>query len=751
MVRLSFYPVADSYLWVIVAAAAMLALLAVLPRRTGMTRQRQITLVAIRAFVIVLVVLAMLRPTLVYTKTDLQRATLLVLADQSRSMGVRDSAGGRSRWEMLRRTLNDARSTLAAIDETFELKALTFDAEPHPVAVTAGTVELPEEPTGQQTAIGSVLEDVLRDEAGKRLLGVVLLSDGAQRAYPPRDVLPQNAAARLKHLGCPLYAFRFGQSRGLGQAQDVAVRDLLANSSVFVKNELNVSAEIRIEGYVNRDVTVRLLMENPGGEMEVVGQKRIRATADGQLIPVEFQHSPQMPGEYKLTLDAIEQPGELVTTNNRISTFVNVLKGGLNVLYLEGALRPETTFLLRSLDASPDINVDFVRIDPRGGDDRPGDLPDRFQPGKYEVYLVGDLDSSLFSRKELEDLAEAVRRGAGLIMIGGLHNFGPGGYAETPLADVLPIRMDRLERQQPDGPIAEDLQIPGPLQMVPTQIGRRHFSLLLAASDAENTKLWSQLPPLEGANRFRGVKPGALVLAATRQDQSLLVSHYFGDGRVIAFAGDSTWRWWLRGFETTHKRFWRQTILWLARKDEGLEGNVWVKLDPRRFSRGQRIEFTVGAESPEGEPVKDAAFRAELVPPTGEPQPIDLIRGQEQTAGIVLAPQQSGDYAIRVQASLGDQPLGATRARFQVFEEDLELDNAAADATVLEGLAAMTGGRSLAPEELPDLLLRMMDARESLEVKTEAKRSLWDTWPFFLTLVGVLGTEWYLRKRWGMV
>ena len=28
-------------------------------------------------------------------------------------------------------------------------------------------------------------------------------------------------------------------------------------------------------------------------------------------------------------------------------------------------------------------------------------------------------------------------------MLGGFHSFGPGGYAETPLANVLPVEMER--------------------------------------------------------------------------------------------------------------------------------------------------------------------------------------------------------------------------------------------------------------------------------------------------------------------
>ena len=58
------------------------------------------------------------------------------------------------------------------------------------------------------------------------------------------------------------------------------------------------------------------------------------------------------------------------------------------------------------------------------------------------------------------------------------------------------------------------------------------------------------------------------MLAESDQKQPLLISQMSGDGRVLAFAGDSTWHWWMRGFDAAHKRFWRQIILWLAKKDE---------------------------------------------------------------------------------------------------------------------------------------------------------------------------------------
>ncbi|MGA2030792.1 MAG: hypothetical protein ABSG68_00920 [Thermoguttaceae bacterium] len=752
MFRLFFYPVAESYPLVVVLALLLTGLLALGPRR-GTALRRRIALALLRAGVIALAVLALLRPTLVYTETRKEKATLVVLADQTRSMSVRDALGGKSRWDALRNALSEAAPALGELSRDFELKAYTFDAETHPVESEGGKIKLPSTPEGTETAIGAALEDVLREQAGKRLLGVILLSDGAQRALAPRDLPPQIAAARLKHQGDPLFTVGFGQSRGLGEAQDVALKELVANPTVFVKNELSVTGQVRIDGYVNREIPVRLLFEKAPGKMEVVAQQNVKSTADGQLLPVKFTYVPETTGEFKLTLEAVPQPGELVVTNNQLSTFVRVLKGGLSVLYVEGAVRVEQKFLRRALDASRDIKVDFVRLDPRQPEIRPSDMAQRFKPGKYEVYILGDVDSTAFEESELKDLAAAVDKGAGLIMLGGFHSFGPGGYGGTPLADVLPVAMDRFERQKLDEPVRGDLHLAGPLAMQPTTLGLRHFALTLAGDAAGNAALWAKLPPLEGANQFLKLSRGAVPLATAdgNDNKPLLVSHSFGNGRVMAFAGDSTWHWQLQGFESAHKRFWRQIVLWLARKDAAMEGSVWIKLEKRCFAPTEAVEFSVGAQSANGEAVKDAEFKVEVLPPAGRRSGVPVLRQDEQSSGTFREAREKGDYLIEVTATRHGQSLGTARARFLVSPQDLELDNASADAETMESLATMTGGRTVAPEQLSELIRQLAAQTQNFEVQQETKKTFWDKWPFFLLLVCLLSTEWYFRKRWGLV
>ena len=756
MLRCYLHPVGDDKALVVgLTVLVLLGLLAWVRVPAKASRGKRRVLIGLRLASLVMLVLAMLRPTFVLTETRKQSATLVILADRSRSMSVHDELNGRSRWEALKKALADARPALRSLARDFDVRAYTFDAEARPAPIDGGAIELPDAPDGKQTALGAVLEDVLvlPELAGKRLLGVILLSDGSQRAYPPRDTLPQTAANRLKHLGCPLFPVRFGQSRGLGQAQDVAVTEMLADQRVFVKNELSVTGQVRIDGCANRPIPVKLLVESADGKMEVVDQQTVKATADGQRIPFQFAYVPQNPGEFKISVEAEPQPGELVAANNRLSSFVHVLKGGIQVLYLEGfPARPEMPALRRSLGASPDVHLRDVVIDVRSPQTRPPGMSDWFKPGKFDVYILGDLDSAAFRREELTELADAVFKGAGLIMLGGTHSFGPGGYSETELAKVLPVTMDRFERQVLGDPPNADLHLPGPIRMRPTEQGLLRSSLMLAGSPRESAAVWAQLPPLKGgANKFLGRKQLTDVLATSDKGEPLLISHQYGDGRAMAFAADSTWLWWTHGFEAAHKRFWRQIVLWLAKKEESSEGNVWVRLAQRRFDPGQRVEFTVGAQGPSGDPVPGATYQAEIALPDGTKQPVPLVRSEQGASGSYRDTIRAGDYTILVTATAQGRQLGTGRARFLVSERDLELDNPVADPTLLESLAAMTGGEAIVSEELPALLDRLSRHSESLVVQTEVKRTFWDTWPFFVAFVTLLGWEWYLRKRWGLV
>ena len=741
------------YIWVTILIGLLVVPAVLVRPPASASHRRQGVLLALRAVAILLILIAMLRPALTYTETNKQSATLILLADRSRSMMVTDAFGGKSRWQDVQSQFEAAAPVLRELAQFFEIKWYAFDSEAQPLEREADSMLQELEPLGDQTAIGAVLEDVVRREANKRVAGIILLSDGAQRAIAPRDSPPQAAARRLADFGYPLYTLSFGQARGLGQARDVALRDLIANPSVFVKNQLDVQGTLGIQGYANRPVTVQLLFETSAGSMAVVDSVELTAAQEGERIPVELSHVPEEPGEYKMTLQTIAQEGELVTTNNHLSTFVTVLDRGIRVFYMEGAIRPEQRYIRLALDASPDIELDVRPIDSHRRDSWSWNLSDSLQPGRYDVYLIGDLDSEALRDDNWDVLAEAVEKGAGLMMIGGLHSFGPGGYQETALRAVLPIKMHRLERQRFGEATQTDLHWTGPVRMRPVDRGLAH-SILHLAPDRQNTDVWDQLPPLDGANRFLDAKRTAHILAESDQGKPLLVAGTWRDGRVLAFAGDSTWKWSLAGYAQDHKRFWRQVVLWLAKMDETTQGPVWVQMERRRYLPGSRVQFTAGARNDQGDPIAGATYRAQITLPDGEHRNVPLTRPADTVTGTLAEVRVAGDYTVEVTAFDRGETLGTAQARFLVSPQDLELDNPAADPGLLQSLAQITkefGGQARSSEEFVDLLEEIRANPREWEVQRQIRQTYWDTWPFFLFFVAVMGTEWYLRKKWGMV
>lgn len=758
--------------WLLVAGVTLIlaVLLYLAPARKRLSPRRRLVLFALRTIVILLVALAMAQPALVDTVRIKQKARLVLLADCSRSMQVSDGTSQQTRYADMRSALDAAWPALADLARDWTVQLYTFDERPHAIEFSRDVPpEFPAKPEGHQTAIGAVLDDVRRGQARERLAGVVLLSDGAQRSLAPRDLSAQVAADRYGDLGHKLFTVTFGGERGREQARDIAVTDLLVPATVFVKNRLEVEGAIRVGGYVNQDTVTQLLVETEPGKMTPVGQTTSVAREDGQRLVVALDYVPQLPGEYKVTLRSPPQAGELVTVNNEMSTFVSVLPGGLNVLYIEGSPRIEQKFIRRSLDASPDIKVDFIRLDARRPELRPGDLAERFQPGKYNVYILGDLDSSAFQPAELTALAAAVEQGAGFLMLGGYYSFGAGGYGQGPLAAVLPVDIDRFERRTLDDRTRDSLHWPGPLPLTVTSDGQSQSLTRLGGREpAANLAAWAKLPPLDGANKLKP-RADAQVLVKSSGNQPLLIARGYGRGRVLAFAGDTTWRWAMRGQEAIHKRFWRQTILWLARLDERTANTVEVLLDQRRYSPGSRVSFVMRARTPEGEPLPNADFHVEVLTPGGTVTPISPRRDGDTTVGSYRDTTADGDYVVRVRAMHGGVEVGATQARFLVFTQDLEMESPVADHGAMADLAARAGGRTVEPDKLAALFaeLRRSSEAHELEVREHVSMSrVWETgggwlygvlvgfltldWPFLLAFVTLLGSEWFLRKKWGL-
>jgi len=463
----------------------------------------------------------------------------------------------------------------------------------------------------------------------------------------------------------------------------------------------------------------------------------------GQVV-----EDPRRPGE--------ALPEELNAANNEASTLISVIRGGISVLIVDRPRAFEARFIYEVLRSDPRISPHIVWMGGKGPLDRSaGDLF-QFARKKYDVIILGDVTARQIQQvnpQGVEEIEKLINKGgAGLVMIGGYSTFGNGDWAGTELEPALPVDLNVKGQEE------------RPVQMKPTDAGLRLYGYVLGLANGQKEAeqaAWKQLPPLEGIARIKA-REGPLinVLAESLSGDPVLVAQNYGKGRVLAFAGDSTWRW-VRNpdSQAKHSRFWRQMVVWLARQ-ELAGGNVWVRPDVRDIPLGAELGFSVGVRGKGGIDLPDGVYEVDVQAPGKQPRRVRVARSGSEDRGL-FKPDEAGEYVIKVKGKARD-PVGgevndSAEARFLVHEDDVEMAEWSADKTLMDKLAKEGRGRAVTAAKLPDLLRDLL-APASLDGKT--RLIPWPDWGtsdpsgflvvFFLIFVLCLSTEWVLRRRWGM-
>ena len=436
----SFSPIGGSWPILVLAVAAVtgLTLWAYAKRLRGTTGRWRYFALSLRLLAILLCLLACLRPKVTLNEKKKQAASLVYLIDTSKSMLIADEVNGRTRWDVAQEILKQGQDLAKTLGPDLNVKFHFFDSairDPKP----NDKGEYPK-PEGLETKLGTAILEANKAEQvnSKRIARVVIASDFTSNNGPD----PLEAARQLKgsDQAVQIVAVGLGTESAGANHRDVLVRDIVTSPTVFVKNNLEVRGTVVAHGFANQELNVELYVE--GQETPVAKTKvKVSEGADtAQITGLKFV--PQTPGEKRLTLKVKPKDGEMVVTNNEMSTFVSVLSGGLNVLCLQGANSTfDYQFLGRSIMQSTAIQMDGIAMRAQSQGEKSQVDDDVFAQGKYNVYVFCNLPADRLTLKQHRLLVEAVKKGAGFIMLGGHFSFGPGGWADTPLAEVLPCAI----------------------------------------------------------------------------------------------------------------------------------------------------------------------------------------------------------------------------------------------------------------------------------------------------------------------
>ena len=757
MESLSVEPVFGWYA-LVPLAIVMLSSLWLTLTNTAISRGGRWTLVWLRLAAALVLLLGWLRPGLISTTERESPGAIAVLLDQSQSMTLPSESSNKNRWRVQQEVWAEIVSaTNLKIGQT-KIVPYFFDSS---LRKTSDD-DLPNlqrsfkaAPNGKLTDLGKTLAELQRTQVDPPLRGVILVSDAAQTALPP-EVEPTSIASQMAQLDQALLVVGIGPRTSRSQFRDIAIEGIPEHLDAFEKKELQIPLIVRAQGVQNQPIKLNFTLRSSGKPDQVLAAEQVSATEPTQSISRSFKLIAPEEGEYLLQVEAKADINEQVTTNNTAIAFVTVRKGGASILYLEGEPRFEQQFLKRSLNSSRDFVVHYGWIQEKSRNRWPIDFskpPVSLDFEKYDVILLGDIDASAIHPDNLSLIRQRVSKGAGLLLMGGYHSFDAGGYGNTTLAPAFPVELTKGRSQPFDTPVQSAFQTSEPTRI---KLLSEH-PITALAPEPENAQAWENLKPLLSINRLGKprVEPGVKVLAASEKGEPILVTGEFGNGRVLAFAGDTTYQWWLSGDQQIHKQFWRQAVLWLLRRDAIDEGFL-MKLDRRRLSIDDttsiHLEWFGGTDN---KPMPEK-LKLELSREGKWLRNLETIaEGENRRDAKLSGLDQSGLHRAALTAEGSDGKTYTAEIAFIVRDESRELAQPSADWQMMANLVSANnaaGGRLLLPEDIADGIEWLRERQETTKVTTLEKRRLgdaaWDSWLYLIIFCGLMTTEWSLRKSW---
>ncbi|HEU4629556.1 MAG TPA: hypothetical protein VFS08_07405 [Gemmatimonadaceae bacterium] len=713
--------------------------------RAGATRRDRVVLLTLRALALLVLAGCLFRPALLLSAAAPQRNVLAVLVDDSRSMRIAD-ADGRPRAEVVQRLLDPAGPLVRQLGDRFTLRTFAFSQE----AARAPDVNALAF-DGSRSRVEAALRSVRQQLAGVPLAGIVLVTDGADNAPAAPAGALVGAAGEV-----PVYTVGVGGARF---ARDIEVARIDVPAHALRGGTIAADVTLTQSGLAGEQA--QLIVEDEG---RVVASQSVALPRDGEVRPIRVPIPATEAGVRRITVRVVPRTDEQLVENNAREALVGVRDRRERILYVEGEPRFEFKFLRRAVAGDEQLQVvglqrtaedKFLRL---GVDDstqlRAGFPTTREELFAYRAVILGSIEASYFTAEQLRLLADFVsERGGGLLALGGRRSFREGGWAGTPVGEVLPLLLDE---GQPSG---EDTDGPptflAELHVMPTPAGLGHAVTQVAATPEASAERWKTLPALTTVNRVRGLKPGAVtLLAAGSGDEETPVLAYqrYGRGVAMALPVQDTWLWQMHADiavdDQTHERFWRQLLRWLV---SDVPDRETVLTSAERLGAGEPVTLRADVRDSAFHGVRGATVVAHVTTPSGAVRDVPLTATGEADGDYraLFMPAEDGEHLVRVTADAGGEQTSATAAFVRSSDGAEEYFEAGLRAPFLQRLADETGGRYYTPATASALPRDVVYTRSGNTVLE--RKELWDMPVVLLVLVGLLGAEWGYRRARGLV
>jgi hypothetical protein len=698
----------DTFALVLAIVAATILTL-VLYRRTSpsIPARLRIFLSVLRWLAALIIVLLVADPVARIVRTEYRNPVIAVLVDNSRSMGYPNAE---VKTGIVKETLSP--DFVRRLEAKAGLRFYVFSDRAYEVTPDQLQSLRPE---GSRTDLAEGIRTVV-DELSVPPSGFIVFTDGAVN-------FGEDVANLVSTLRSPVHVVATTQAE---PTPDVSLDRIEVTETAYADTDVPVSLTVSARGTGPVDVSVSV-RDSTGS----LFSQQVSLAGTGAKTRIEATVGAGGIGTHDFSVELGGLDGEAVASNNTGVFSLDVIKGKIRVVLIASKPSWDFAFARRSLDADPNIQTySFFTASPAR---RP-----RIEGAVSSLGEVSGLDVAVvFGEGVYEgaagELDRMVREGLGLVLLTG----------EDPASLDLDLN-----------PFAVDIGKGRAGLLVNTsasEAGARHEILRL--SHAAGAFSWSDLPPVPVSAAVVRVKPSASVLLAGTGEHAgvpVLAIMRYGQGKVVGFAGYDLWRWDLipKGFGLDASPFSQiliNSIGWLSETDE--VDRLSLSTSRRTYLRGEAVDVFARVVDDDLKPVDGVLLEGELWnEATGETS--RRFGMTEKGGGSHLGRLDRlppGKYRAHVTALVDGSPYGEGTTDFIVDTRGLEDFNYDGDPSLLRQLARLTGGNFYEPAQagrLPDEINPGVVVTE-----TQDEISLPFSLPVFLVLAGLLGIEWWIRKR----
>jgi len=737
---LAFRPTLATYVATILVVVAGVVTLRTYQRVRANSRPIDRTvLTGIRFVIFALLVFCLFRPVLVLSRVMPQENFLGVLIDDTRSMQIADRDGETRAAFVTQQFGGPDSPILTALADRFAVRLFSFSSDTNRItSVDTLTYD------GTQTHLGQALTRVQEELAGVPLSGLVVVSDGADNA----DGLPPDSLMPLQAAGVPVFTVGLGRE---AYSRDIQLSRVDTPRSVLQGASLVVDVVVAQTGYEGQRVSLQV--EDEG---RIVADQELTLPADGEPATVRVRFTAADAGPRLFSFRISPQPDEMVTQNNLRNALIVVEDKREKVLYFEGEPRWEVKFIRRAVAEDDNLELavlqrtaenKFMRMGVEGADDLAGGFPrTREELFKYRALILGGIEANHFTPDQLRMISDFVsERGGGLLMLGSRRSFAEGGYAGTPVADVLPVVLDETAVDG-ESPFFVETDVR------PTRTGTNHPATQIAETEEASATRWPELPPITLVNAIRDVKPGATTLL-TSGDEELVVLAFqrYGAGKALAFPVQDSWMWQMHADidveDQTHETLWRRLLRWMV---DGVPDQVVAAVPQDRVELDELLVLSAEVDDANYEEINTSQVSAWITTPDDEltEVPLDWTADRDGEYSAGYTPQQEGLYEVRVEATNDGELLGSDTTYLRVAPSESEYYDSTRRTPLLARVAEETGGRFYTADTVDSLADDIQTVGGGVTVVEEL--DLWDMPGLLLLLILLVLGEWGYRRVRGL-